>query len=96
MFSLPFIYFHANSNPLPTIVGPNGFYITDHHHLARSLLNADVHKDEKVIYCEITYNWGGFDNMEDFWQQMVLLDQVWLYDEKGYQPIAPGINIYIK
>jgi len=81
---------YLEKNPLPTIIGPDErFYVTDHHHLARSLFDADIDKDQKVIYCQITFNWRHFDKDDDFWEQMMLMQKVWLYDERGMQPMAP-------
>lgn len=67
----------------PIIIGPDAFYITDRHHLARAMVDADIENDEKYMYGQIIYNWRDYPSMEAFWQEMVIAGEVWLYDEKG-------------
>ena len=77
-----------SKNYFPTIVGPHGYFITDHHHLARALWDADISSSQKIIYLSITDNWSSM-KVDDFWQAMVNQNLTWLNDEKGLGPIAP-------
>jgi len=70
------------------IIGPDGFYLVDGHHLLRAVLDADIDKDLKVLHCTILNNWQSY-SMVVFWERMVDFNYVWLLDEKGVGPISP-------
>jgi len=80
---------YLKDHPIPIIIGPSGFYMEDHHHLARSLYDADIDDSLKDVYCEVEFNWKAMENGDDFWHQMVTFGKVWLYDQHGNQPMSP-------
>jgi len=73
---------------IPIVSGYNGFYMTDGHHLVRSVIDADIDDSVKVMYCNVTEEWSQLAE-EIFFQVMIENKCVWLYDEKGVQPIPP-------
>src|SRR4051812_4342433 len=83
-------YLKSDKRRIVILIGPNGYYLLDGHHLSRSLLEANIWNDVKDLYCEVVENWSNLSE-EDFLYKMVSSNYVWLYDEKGSQPVAPGI-----
>lgn len=87
----------------PGYVGPpsGSIYITDHHHTGRALLDADIDDDLKVVVVEIQENWADLAgdgvratsaaDMAQFWSAMAAANQLWLYDDKGQQPLNPNL-----
>jgi len=70
------------------VIGPEGFFVVDGHHLTRAVMDADVDKDLKVMHSKILQNWKSYTT-EEFWERMVDFNYVWLQDEKGIGPISP-------
>ncbi len=71
---------------VPAVIGPqHRFFITDHHHLARALLEAGV--DEMIL--DIQQDWGGLPE-DQFWARMKSSQFVYLYDENGQGPLPPS------
>jgi len=79
---------YLKSHLAPMVVGPDGFYITDRHHMAKALFDSDIDDTEKVMWLNVTDNYAN-SALETFWQEMVDNGQVWLYDQKGVQPMTP-------
>lgn len=62
---------YLKENPVPVIKGPNGeFFLVDHHHMSRSLLESDHRK----LYIQVLYDWSDL-SVSDFWEKM---------DSRGY------------
>lgn len=71
-------------HPEPVIVGPgNKFFITDHHHLARALLDEGI----SSTYCQITDNLSKLAEAS-FWAELKKKKMVYLFDENE-KPISP-------
>ena len=41
----------------PTLIGPDGFYITDKHHTSLAVLLSNQDDSDKLILANITHNW---------------------------------------
>jgi hypothetical protein len=90
-------------DPTPMYVGPNSlnddgvvFYITDGHHLARTMFEANfsfMQQDEKYLYATVEGNWRGLKKRSYFLQALVASGLTWLYDEEGNQPMVLTINL---
>lgn len=78
---------YLTKHTVPVVIGPNGYYITDHHHLIAGLLNAKLKSTHHVV-ARVNYNWSGLSRT-DFLKKMVQSNLMWLYDEKGYAPMNP-------
>jgi hypothetical protein len=77
--------------PVITGIDADVFYITDHHHQVRALVDANISKDDKVVYANITFNGKNmFSHHRDLIAWMVNNNKFWLYDEKGLGPISPS------
>ena len=66
-------------HPLPAVVGPKGkYYIVDHHHLARALLDEHVERACLVIWAELSTL-----AKDEFW--LVMDHRMWVhsYDARG-------------
>lgn len=73
---------YLKSHQIPAVIGPDGgLYITDHHHLARSLLNSNYH-DLNVFICP-QIDFSSASSMESFWEMMTTNNLVYLKDNKG-------------
>lgn len=71
---------------IPTVVGPHhAFFMTDHHHLARALLEAGVDH----MNLDIQGDDSGLSETE-FWAKMEATQHVYLYDENGRGPLSTG------
>jgi len=85
-------YLEKEDNQIPIIIGLDGFYMKDGHHLTRALFDSDIDDDEKELHCEVLYNWqedDTADTSDEFWQRMVDQQHLWLHDNKGINPVAP-------
>jgi hypothetical protein len=72
-------------NPGLIVKGPEDvFYLVDGHHRARALLESGVLDFE----CKIIADYSQL-SMADFWQKMIDLKMVWLYDSHGHGPQSP-------
>jgi hypothetical protein len=77
---------YEQCRPVPLVIGPGDppgaarFYLTDHHHLARALLDAG----EKSARCIIADSQQTLPKAE-FWEWMTKNKKVWLFDEQGEQ-----------
>jgi hypothetical protein len=70
-------------NPAPSIVGPGGeLFITDHHHLARSLRELGV----PYMVCDIQANFS-YSSFRDFWLAMDKNHWLYPFDEYGRGPL---------
>lgn len=79
---------YLEKHPIPIVIAPDGgFYLTDHHHLARALADADTKEtnEDKEVYAEVERNWSDKDTAR-FWEKMEEHHFVYLYDEKGDGP----------
>merc|ERR1712086_657721 len=76
---------YLTKHTVPVVIGPDGYYITDHHHLIAALLNAKLKSTHHVI-ARVNYNWSGLSRT-DFLKKMVQSNLMWLYNEKGYAPM---------
>lgn len=83
-------YLSSPKRMVEIIIGPDGYYLLDGHHLSKAVNDADIKDDLKEIYCLVRDNWSGF-TMDEFWYNMIFNNYAWLYDEKGYAPISPEI-----
>lgn len=72
----------------PLVIGLDGFYPTDRHHLARALLIARGERSKLVA--EIQRNWSD-KSTTAFWQAMVENNFVYLYNEQGVGPLNPTL-----
>eukprot|EP01122_Echinamoeba_exundans_P011315 TRINITY_DN4451_c2_g1_i1.p1 TRINITY_DN4451_c2_g1~~TRINITY_DN4451_c2_g1_i1.p1 ORF type:complete len:282 (-),score=68.18 TRINITY_DN4451_c2_g1_i1:98-943(-) len=82
-------YLLKASHSVPVTVSPSGdFYLSDHHHMARALSDANVPKSSKIMLANVTDNWNKI-TQNQFWQLMLQNNKMWLYDEKGMGPISP-------
>jgi len=79
-------YLSNKKRIIPIIIGDGGFYMKDRHHLTRALNDADVDDSLKYLTCSVTENWVSH---KKFWSRMIEEEHVWLYDEKGMQPVSP-------
>lgn len=76
---------YLKAHPVPVMIGPDGvFYPTDHHHLARAVL--ELGKSFMVV--EVKENWKNLEKGE-FWKKMIEAQFVYLYDENGQGPLLP-------
>jgi hypothetical protein len=78
---------------VPVITGLDNdvYYITDHHHQVRALVDADIASSSKIVYANITFNGAStFSHHQDLMEWMVNHNKYWLYDEKGLGPISPS------
>lgn len=72
---------YLKHRPEPIIVGPDGkFYITDHHHLARALLEIKKRETYGII---LENHYGSGEEMVQFWKYMTDSNLVYLIDENG-------------
>ena len=76
---------YEHCKPEPVVIGPNDastgaprFYITDHHHLARALLDAG----ESATECTIEVSQSARSEPA-FWDLMTREKKVWLFDAQG-------------
>ena len=80
---------------VPVVKGLNKkFYATDHHHTTRAIIEAyDQGLVKSPKACEVLVRVIGdlsySSNHDTFWTSMMKRGWVWLYDEKGRQPINP-------
>jgi hypothetical protein len=74
-------------NPLPGYWGPEGIYITDGHHQARALYQADV--QAKVLLIQVAGNFGSDISVSDMLNELTTQSLMWLYDDKGNAPMNP-------
>ncbi len=76
----------------PVTIGPEGvLYITDHHHLARALLDMGVND----TYCQIEDNRSD-QALDVFWTGMVADGKAWPEDEKGEEHAPTAIPCCIE
>jgi len=80
---------YLKDHPVPVVIGPDGYYLGDAHHMSRALMDADIDEDKKVLYCIIQENFHDLDSGYEFWEQMTEYGLLWLYDNKGSQPMDP-------
>jgi len=76
-------------NPVPAVVGLNGeLFITDHHHLLRSYLDADLKtkSSDRVVKVNVIENWSNLDE-NTFWSQMKANNYAYLYDSQGREDL---------
>jgi len=81
-------YLEEDGRIVLAIIGPEGFFLIDGHHMSRALLEADISSDLKIVHALIVENLEDYAK-NDFWEYLIDNDQVWLYDEKGSAPFAP-------
>jgi len=81
-------YLEDPSHYSQIIIAPDGYRLIDGHHLARALSDCDHSSSSKITYCYVVNNWSSNDNSK-FFQTLVDQNLIWLFDEKGYAPIAP-------
>jgi len=74
---------------VPLVKGPNALYMINGHHLVRALVDSDIDLSWKIVYCTIVDDLSSYTDEEEFWSHMVKNEYVWLYDNKGYQPVDP-------
>jgi len=83
-------YLEKSKNLSPAVIGPYGkLFITNGHHFTKSVIESKFPDDIKEIYVQITDNFSCAGSYPRFWHQMITSQYVWLYDEKGNQPINP-------
>lgn len=82
---------YIRSHPVPIWIGPDGLYMTDHHHLVRSVYEADRGKTlkQKYLFAEVQGNLADLQFRANFLQSMVSKGLIWLYDEQGSAPLNP-------
>src|SRR5262245_31274338 len=74
---------------VPMVRGPGGvFYLTDHHHLAAGVWNADVPKEKKVVNAYLLADWSSL-KADDFWTLMKANNNTWLQEPSGKE-ITPA------
>lgn len=79
---------YLKKHPLPAYISPDGhFYITDGHHKAKALYDADIDKDDKVVYIEVHQSFYDLESTDEFWKALITNNLVWLYDGKGRQSL---------
>lgn len=61
-------------HPVPVVIGPDGYYMVDHHHLARSVLGLERNKIAVTVIADLSKL-----SVEEFWQEMI--DQKWAFNE---------------
>lgn len=72
-----------DANAIPGVYGPGRlFYIIDHHHMARALLDEAVEETT----CHVLRDLSSAETMSDFWAQMTALHWVYPYDHTGAGP----------
>ena len=72
---------YLRKNPVPVVVGPNHqLYMTDHHHLAKALQELKMDK----VFISVSEDFSDLNELQ-FWNKMMDLNLVYLYDEKGYE-----------
>ncbi len=72
-------------NPVPVVLGPRcQLYLTDHHHLARAVLEAGHSK----VVLTLLHDWSHL-SVDDFWDRMERAGLVYLLDEAGQGPQDP-------
>jgi hypothetical protein len=81
-----------NAHPIPTVIGPgHAPFITDHHHLARAALEAEI----TTVFCEIDADLSA-SALPVFWQSMNENSWVHPLDENGvrhiYDRIPPDLE----
>lgn len=81
-------YLQKEKNRVNVILGRKGVYLVDGHHMSRALLDADVSDKHKKVYCNVVDNLVHLDT-DDFWDRLLIDNRIWLYDEKGFCPLAP-------
>ncbi len=75
-------------DPIKVVAGPEGFYITDHHHTALAWLRAKTKWGTSSL-CEVhalrddSGRPQSFHTEEDFWAALKAAHLVWLKDEHG-------------
>jgi len=83
-------FLSKKKNLSPAVLSPSGkIHITDVHHFSRSVLESKFPDNLKDIYVEITEDYSNLGSKAEFWCKMISKNTVWLYDEKGNQPINP-------
>jgi len=80
---------YLKDHTVPVVIGPDGYYLGDAHHMSRALMDADIDNDKKVLYCIIQENFHDLDSGYEFWEEMTTYGLLWLYDNKGSQPMDP-------
>ncbi len=69
----------VQDNPIPAVLGYHKhFYIIDHHHLARALLDAGHHHARIKIIEELSYM-----DQKEFWNSLHKKELIYLKDSKG-------------
>ncbi len=80
--------------PAPVVIGQGGFYLLDHHHLARALWvaageknAADLTKTNARVVVKVTENWQFIKSAKRFWKAMNKSDWVYPFDHGGGGPL---------
>ena len=74
------------ARPVPVVLGPgNRLFLTDHHHLATGLLQADV-EDKNLYLCPMANRLN--EASAAFWPYMINNNFTWLHNRMG-EPITP-------
>lgn len=74
---------YLKKHPEPVVLGPDRIqYITDHHHLARALIELKV----ETTFCERIEDQSHL-KLDEFWTYMDAKKWVYPYDEKGAGPL---------
>lgn len=81
-----------DSHMIPTVLGPDGVhYVTDHHHLARALYDAEITK----VLCTVEHDFSMLD-LETFWFNLDNRHLMHPFDEngrrRGYKDIPDKIS----
>lgn len=70
---------YLQKHPVPVVVGPDGgFYLIDHHHMSRALLESG----HRYLFIQIVADWSQM-NPTEFWGEMEKKGYTWLYDQNG-------------
>jgi len=81
-------YLQKFENRVNCIVGRGGIYLVDGHHMSRALYDANIKDKRKELYCNVIGNLVDLDT-DDFWDELLEGSRIWLFDEKGFAPLAP-------
>eukprot|EP01134_Creolimax_fragrantissima_P003727 CFRG3727T1 len=93
---------YLHSQQVPVIIGPGspeGYYITDKHHLAYAMLEANLKFDNsvqhRVLYACIDSDYSD-KGVVDFWENLQNRGDVWLRDERGEKIFSSQIPHMVK
>lgn len=76
-------YLNKADHFVPLVRGPGGtFYLTDHHHLATAVWNAEIPPQMKVVNAYLIADLSSL-SPQQFWNKMQAENKAWLRDSSG-------------